>query len=146
MAINNDKIITINNIEYGSLHGFNLKLNKDAISHSLFSLTHVKKLARIMIEEKINNFLNAPNESISYAKINEIDFNERLKERVLVMDGAMGTQIQSKKLSEDDFRGDLFKKYNKDFDYNLICLVQDKKYFKEATKRINKENMSDRFF
>ena len=75
---NHDKIITINNIEYGSLHGFNLKLNKDAISHSLFSLTHVKKLARIMIEEKINNFLNAPNESISFGKINEINFNKSI--------------------------------------------------------------------
>jgi ATP-dependent RNA helicase SUPV3L1/SUV3 len=75
---NHDKIITINNIEYGSLHGFNLKLNKDAISHSLFSLTHVKKLARIMIEEKINNFLNAPNESISFGKINEINFKKSI--------------------------------------------------------------------
>ena len=37
-----DKILTINNIEYGSFNGFNLKLNKDAISHSLFSLSHVK--------------------------------------------------------------------------------------------------------
>ena len=78
LTVNHDKIITINNIEYGSLYGFNLKLNKDAISHSLFSLTHVKKLARIMIEEKINNFLNAPNESISFGKINEINFNQTI--------------------------------------------------------------------
>ena len=78
LTVNHDKIITINNIEYGSLYGFNLKLNKHAISHSLFSLTHVKKLARIMIEEKINNFLNAPNESISFGKINEINFNQTI--------------------------------------------------------------------
>ncbi len=78
LTVNNDKIITINHIEYGSLHGFNLKLNKDAISHSLFSLTHVKKLARIMIEEKISNFLNAPHESISFGKINEINFNKSI--------------------------------------------------------------------
>ena len=76
ITVNNDKTITINNIEYGTLYGFNLKLNKDAISHSLFSLTHVKKLVRIMIEEKINNFLNAPNESISFGKINEINFSK----------------------------------------------------------------------
>ena len=32
----------------------------------------------------------------------------KLKERILVIDGAMGTEIQSKKLSESDFRGELF--------------------------------------
>ena len=44
-----------------------------------FLLTHVKKLARKMIEEKINNFLNAPNESIGFGNINEINFNESIK-------------------------------------------------------------------
>ncbi len=78
LTVNHDKIIIINNIEYGSIYGFNLKLNKDTISHSLFSLTHVKKLSRIMIQEKINNFLNAPNESISFGKINKIDFNQTI--------------------------------------------------------------------
>ena len=78
LTVNHDKIITINNTEYGSLYGFNLKLNKDEISHSLFSLTHVKKLSRIMIEEKINNFLNAPDESINFGKINEINFNQTI--------------------------------------------------------------------
>ena len=79
LSVFDDKIIKINNKEYGSLHSFNLKLNKDAISNSLFSLTHVKKLARKMIEEKINNFLNAPNESIGFGNINEINFNESIK-------------------------------------------------------------------
>ena len=46
------------------------------------------------------------------------DFNNRLKEKILVMDGAMGTEIQSKKLSEADFRGDLFQEYNKDLKGN----------------------------
>ena len=79
LSVVDDKIIKINNEEYGSLHNFNLKLNKDAISDSLFSLTHVKKLARIMIEEKINNFLNAPNESITFGNINKINFKENIK-------------------------------------------------------------------
>ena len=61
------------------MDSFNLKLNKDAISNSLFSLTHVKKLARKMIEEKINNFLNAPNESIGFGNVNEINFKESIK-------------------------------------------------------------------
>lgn len=32
-----------------------------------------------------------------------------LKERILVLDGAMGTMIQRHKLEEDDYRGDFFK-------------------------------------
>ncbi len=78
LTVVDDKIITINNKEYGSLHNFDLKFNKDAISHSLFSLTHVKKIARIMIEEKINNFLNAPNESISFGNITNVNFNQNI--------------------------------------------------------------------
>jgi 5-methyltetrahydrofolate--homocysteine methyltransferase len=36
-----------------------------------------------------------------------------LKERILVLDGAMGTMIQRYKLEEDDFRGDRFKDHPK---------------------------------
>lgn len=35
-----------------------------------------------------------------------------LKERILVIDGAMGTMIQRYKLEEEDFRGDRFKNHN----------------------------------
>ena len=54
------------------------------------------------------------------------DFNNKLKERILVMDGAMGTEIQSKKLKEMDFRGELYKKHNKDLKGNndLLNLTQ----------------------
>ena len=34
---------------------------------------------------------------------------EALKERILILDGAMGTMIQQEKLEEDDFRGAKFK-------------------------------------
>lgn len=34
--------------------------------------------------------------------------NELLEERILVLDGAMGTQIQRHKLTEEDFRGELY--------------------------------------
>ncbi len=78
-VINNGKTLIINNIEYGSFEGFVLKFNKDVISHSLFSLSHVKKSARIMIEEKINNFLNAPNDSINFGNIADIKLNESIK-------------------------------------------------------------------
>ena len=74
--INSQKGLVINNIEYGKFEGFNLKFNKDVISHSLFSISHVKKSIRLMIEEKVNNFLNAPNESINFGNIEDINFNE----------------------------------------------------------------------
>jgi 5-methyltetrahydrofolate--homocysteine methyltransferase len=38
---------------------------------------------------------------------------EILKERILVLDGAMGTMIQRYKLEEEDFRGDRFKNHHK---------------------------------
>jgi len=37
------------------------------------------------------------------------DIRESLKERILVLDGAMGTMIQRYKLEEEDFRGELLK-------------------------------------
>ncbi|WP_370298936.1 homocysteine S-methyltransferase family protein [Roseivirga thermotolerans] len=37
------------------------------------------------------------------------DIEKVLKERILVLDGAMGTMIQRHTLTEDDFRGDRFK-------------------------------------
>ncbi len=38
-----------------------------------------------------------------------MDIRKKLEERVLILDGAMGTMIQRYKLQEDDFRGDRFK-------------------------------------
>ena len=35
-----------------------------------------------------------------------------IKERTLVLDGAMGTMIQKYKFSEEDYRGNLFSDYN----------------------------------
>ena len=77
--IKNKKTLVINNIEYGSLIGFDLKFNKDVISHSLFSLSHVKKSTRLMIEEKINNFLNAPSDSINLGDVSNINIKENIK-------------------------------------------------------------------
>ena len=77
--IKNKKTLVINDIDYGSFIGFDLKFNKDVISHSLFSLSHVKKSTRLMIEEKINNFLNAPNDSINLGDVNKINIKENIK-------------------------------------------------------------------
>ena len=52
--------------------------------------------------------------------------SELLKERILFLDGAMGTMIQRYKLEEEDFRGELFKDHPIDLKGNndLLCLTR----------------------
>ncbi|HBX13701.1 MAG TPA: hypothetical protein DEF92_13055, partial [Leclercia adecarboxylata] len=47
----------------------------------------------------------------------------QLNERILVLDGGMGTMIQSYRLSEDDFRGDRFADWPCDLKGNNDLLV-----------------------
>ena len=47
----------------------------------------------------------------------------RLAERILVLDGAMGTMIQLRKLSEIEFRGDRFSTHSSDLKGNNDLLV-----------------------
>src|SRR4026208_1233988 len=49
-----------------------------------------------------------------------------LKERILIIDGAMGTMIQRYKLNEADYRGERFKDWPSDIKGNndLLCLTQ----------------------
>ncbi|NGP77420.1 methionine synthase [Balneolaceae bacterium YR4-1] len=49
-----------------------------------------------------------------------------LNERILILDGAMGTMIQSYKLTEEDYRGDRFKNYETDLQGNndLLSITQ----------------------
>ena len=49
-----------------------------------------------------------------------------LKNRVLVLDGAMGTMIQKYSLSEEDFRGERFINHNCDLKGNndLLSITQ----------------------
>ncbi|SAI31615.1 B12-dependent methionine synthase [Bordetella trematum] len=54
------------------------------------------------------------------------DFVRLLGERILILDGAMGTMIQRYKLSEADFRGERFADHHKDVkgDNELLSLVR----------------------
>ena len=67
------------------------------------------------------------------------EFRAILKERILVMDGAMGTEIQSKNLTEEDFRGNLYTDYGQDLKGNndLLNLTQP-----EVIKEIHKSYLS----
>lgn len=49
-----------------------------------------------------------------------------LQERILIIDGAMGTMIQRHKLEEEDYRGERFKDWASDLKGNndLLCLTQ----------------------
>ena len=52
---------------------------------------------------------------------------ELLNERILVLDGAMATQIQEESLSEEDFRGERFADHSQPLQGNneLLCLTQE---------------------
>src|SRR4051794_14692273 len=54
------------------------------------------------------------------------DIRTLLNQRILIIDGAMGTMIQRYKLSEEDYRGERFKNWSSDIKGNndLLCLSQ----------------------
>ena len=55
-----------------------------------------------------------------------MNIREILQQRILVIDGAMGTMIQRHKLTEADYRGDRFKDWHKDLKGNndLLSITQ----------------------
>ena len=66
----------------------------------------------------MNNFHNYP--------LGVGGIRDCLKERILVIDGAMGTMIQRYKLSEEDYRGERFKNWHTDVKGNndLLCITR----------------------
>ncbi len=60
----NNNEIFLDNTKYGIIEGFDLIEDKKIFSQSLFSISNIKKSVRNMIDEKIENFLNAPLDSI----------------------------------------------------------------------------------
>jgi hypothetical protein len=52
--------------------------------------------------------------------------HQQLKERILVLDGGMGTMIQGYRLSEEDFRGERFADWPCDLKGNNDLLVLSK--------------------
>ncbi len=69
-------------------------------------------------------------------KLQVDEFKKLLSERILVIDGAMGTMIQRHKLTEKDFRGERFKDYPHDLKGNndLLSITQP-----EVIKGIHRE-------
>ena len=56
----------------------------------------------------------------------EAKLRKLLDERILIIDGAMGTMVQRYKLQEADYRGERFKDWHTDVKGNndLLCLTQ----------------------
>ena len=54
------------------------------------------------------------------------DIRDILQQRILVLDGAMGTMIQRYRLSEEDFRGEQFADHPKSLKGNndILCLTR----------------------
>lgn len=55
-----------------------------------------------------------------------MNIREAIKQRILILDGAMGTMIQKHNLGEEDYRGDRFSEYHMDIKGNneLLSLTQ----------------------
>ena len=55
-----------------------------------------------------------------------MDIRQALEQRILIIDGAMGTMIQRYKLQEADYRGERFKDWHLDVKGNndLLCITQ----------------------
>ncbi len=58
--------------------------------------------------------------------LSKSDFSELLKKRILLLDGAMGTMIQTHKLEELDFRGKRFINHVSELKGNndLLTIIQ----------------------
>ncbi len=66
----------------------------------------------------------------------EVKLRKLLNERILIIDGAMGTMVQRYKLQEPDYRGERFKDWHTDVKGNndLLCLTRP-----DIVKAIHKE-------
>ncbi len=71
ILIKNNNEIFLDNTKYGTIIGFDLTEEKKILSQSLFSISNTKKTVRKMIDDKLENFLNAPPDSINFGDISK---------------------------------------------------------------------------
>ncbi len=71
ILIKNNSELFLDNNKYGIIKGFDLFEDKKIFSQSLFSISNIRKSVRNMINEKIENFLKAPLDSISFGDISK---------------------------------------------------------------------------
>ena len=71
ILIKNENEIFLDNSRYGIIKGFDLFEDKKIFSQSLFSISNIKKSVRNMIDDKIENFLSAPLDSICFEDLSK---------------------------------------------------------------------------
>ncbi len=76
MLIKNTNEVFLDDNKYGIIKGFDLIEDKKIFSQSLFSISNIKKSVRSMINEKVNNFLNAPMDSINFGDLSKSKIND----------------------------------------------------------------------
>ena len=76
ILIKSNKEIFLDNDKYGVIKGFDLIKDKKIFSQSLFSITNMKKSIRNMINNKVENFLNAPLDSINFGDISKLKIKD----------------------------------------------------------------------
>ncbi|WP_410471539.1 methionine synthase [Faucicola mancuniensis] len=85
-----------------------------------------------------NNFTLTPPANFPYKDIqanNKARLTELLKNRILFLDGAMGTEIQNYKLKEEDYRGERFADIANDVKGNNDLLVLTQPHIIQAIHR-----------
>ena len=80
ILVKNNNEIFLDKNKYGIIKGFDLIEDKKIFSQSLFSISNIKKSARNMINEKVENFLNSPFDSINFGDIN----NSKIKDDTFI--------------------------------------------------------------
>ncbi len=76
ILIKSNKEIFLDNNKYGIIRGFDLIKDKKIFSQSLFSISNMKKSVRNMINNKVENFLNAPLDSINFGDISKLKIKD----------------------------------------------------------------------
>ena len=96
IVINNKNEVILNDQKHGNIEGFDLVLKNKTTSYSLFIISHLKKLARNMIEDKIKTFLNAPNDAINIGNVHNVN----LSDLILIYwgDEVIGKLVKGKKI------------------------------------------------
>ena len=76
ILLKNNNQIFLDKNKYGIIRGFDLIEDKKIFSQSLFSISNIKKSVRNMINEKVENFLNSPFDSINFGNISKLKLKE----------------------------------------------------------------------
>ena len=74
--VKNNNEIFLDKNKYGIIKGFDLIEDKKIFSQSLFSISNIKKSARSMINEKVEDFLNSPLDSINFGDISKLKLKD----------------------------------------------------------------------